>query len=249
MRKLLFILLTLTSCAGLAPNRMFKTPKDFAYAVDSNSTKPYTYKIQVGDRLDLRIFSNNGFRLVDLTDYSTPGVGLNTGTEAITYLVETDSTVKLPVLGRLPLVGRTIKEAEDTLELMYSKYYNEPFIVLKVTNRHVLVFLGDGGKGIMVPLQNDNTTLYEVLAQAGGVSELGKASEIKIIRGDPNNPQIYKANLSTLAGLRDSELKVYSNDIIYVDGTSKLTKRISTDLVPLLSLMGSVILLSVYLKL
>jgi polysaccharide export outer membrane protein len=249
MRKLLFILLTLTSCAGLAPNRMFKTPRDYAFAVDSTNSKPYSYHIQVGDRLELHIFSNNGFKLVDLTDYNPNGVGGTNGTEMLTYLVESDSLVKLPVLGNLNLVGLTMKEAEKKLEVLYAKYYNDPFIVLKVTNRHVYVFLSDGGKGVLVPLTNDNTTLFEVLAQAGGMSELGKVNSIKILRGDPNNPSVYKADLSTVSGLKDSELKIYSNDIIYVDGTSKLSKRVTSDVVPFLSLFGTLIVIAAYLKL
>ncbi|MFN8164752.1 MAG: polysaccharide biosynthesis/export family protein [Bacteroidia bacterium] len=240
MRKLLFILLTLTSCSGLAPNRMFKTPKDYKFAVDTANADPSAYKIQIGDKLELHIFSNNGFKLVDLTDAGPYGATDKSSAEILTYLVEPDSLTKFPVLGRLNLVGLSLKEAETKLEQLYSKYYNDPFIVLKVVNRHAIVFLGDGGKGFVVELQNDNTTLFEVLAKAGGISDLGEAGKIRIVRGNPNNPSVYAADISSVEALKNSELKVYSNDIIYVDAGSRLAKRISTDVVPILSLATTI---------
>ncbi len=249
MYRLLFILILLTSCQGFNPNRMFKTPKGYEFAKDTTvSSSPLVYLIQPGDKLALKIYSNDGFKLVDITSstaYSSEG---NSAMVDVTFSVDNDSTVKLPIIGRIAVVGKSIREAEKLLEELYSKYYNDPFIIIKVTNRNAIVFLNDLGRGTIVQLNNDNTSLYEALAQAGGIGELSKSYSIKILRGDPKNPMVYKADISTIEGLKTSELRVLSNDIIYVDAGSRFTKRISTDVLPIIGILSSVLLIVSYIN-
>ena len=146
------------------------------------------------------------------------------------------------------MVGMSIREGERLLEQLYSKYYNDPFIIIKVTNRNAIVFLNDLGRGTIVQLNSDNTSLYEALAQAGGIGELSKTYSIKILRGDPKNPRVFRADISTIEGLKTSELRVLSNDIIYVDAGSRFTKRISTDVLPILGIVSSVLLVVSYIN-
>jgi polysaccharide biosynthesis/export protein len=244
-KQLLFVLLglTLASCSTLSPNRMFRTPKDYEFARDTTTVYSIPYLIRPGDKIELHIFSNDGFKLIDITQTGTTTGGTGTG---LTYLVEDDGQIKFPVIGRTVVKGMTVKEAEDLLQTKYAKYYNDPFIMISIVNRHAIVFLGDGGKGVMVNLQNDNTTLYEALALAGGLTDFSKSYEIKILRGDPKNPTIYKSDLSTVEALKNSELRVFSNDIIYVDSGSNFRKRISADVVPLLSIVSSLLLIFAY---
>ena len=247
MYRLLIALILLTSCGGINPNKMFKTPKDFEFAKDTTSSSdPLIYLIQPGDRLALHIYSNDGFKLVDITSTAGNASEGNAGMGDVSFSVDNDSTVKLPIIGRITMVGMSVREGEKLLEGLYSKYYNDPFIIIKVTNRNAIVFLNDNGRGTIVPLNSDNTSLYEALAQAGGIGELGKSYNIKILRGDPKNPKIYQANISTVEGLRTSELRVLSNDIIYVDAGSRFTKRISTDILPILGILSTVLLISNY---
>ncbi len=234
--SLLFILLacTMTSCL---PGRMFKTPRDFQFAQDTASNQRYTYLIQTDDKLELHIYSNDGFKLVDVTQTNSFG---NQTDDKFYYLVEESGNVKLPVIGRVNLKGMSVKDAEDSLQIKYSKYYNDPFVVLRVTNRQALVFIGETGHGSIVTLTNDNESLYEVIAAAGGITEYSKAHSIKILRGDPRNPKVYKADISSIQALQNSELKVFSKDIIYVEGSTNISKRLSTEILPILGLFTSI---------
>ncbi len=249
MYKLLIILILLTSCQGFNQNRMFRTPKGYEFARDTTvTTSPLVYLIQPGDKLALKIYSNDGFKLVDITsstNYLNEG---NSSTLDVTFSVDNDSTVKLPIIGRISMVGKSIREGEKLLEQLYSKYYNDPFIIIKVTNRNAIVFLNDQGKGTVVELKNDNTSLYEALAEAGGIGEYSKSYQIKILRGDPKNPKVYLADISSIEGLKNSELRVLSNDIIYVDAGSRFAKRLSTDVLPIIGVISSILLLVSYMN-
>jgi polysaccharide export outer membrane protein len=106
-------------------------------------------------------------------------------------------------------------------------------------NKRVLLFPGRGGAASVLYLTNQNTSLLEALAATGGV--FGKAKKIKLIRGDLKNPKVYLIDLSTIDGLKQADLTLLGNDIIYVqpidDRVSNFTNRISS----VLGLLGTVL--------
>lgn len=243
MRNLLFLLfsvLMLSGCRSLSPNRMFQTPKDYEFVSDSaQQTRSTAYIIQSYDKVELHIFSNDGFKLVDITQNT---MNSTSQYDNYTYVVDDSGNVKFPVIGYVTLRGMTVNDAQNMLEKRYSKYYNDPFVLLRITNRHVLVFQADNGHGMLVNLQNDNTSLFEALALAGGISENGKSYKIKIIRGDLHNPKIYQADVYSVEGLKNSELKVLSNDIIYVEASANYKQRILQQITPLVGIITAVLL-------
>jgi polysaccharide export outer membrane protein len=225
---------------------MFKTPKDYAFAMDTTSSDLVTpYLIHSNDWLEMHIFSNDGFKLVDVTASNLTSTA---SSEGITYLVEENGEVKLPVIGRMYLKGLSTKDAENLLQEKYAFYYKDPFVVLRVVSRQAIVFQGDGGRGVLISLKNDHTTLFEALALAGGLSEFSKADRIKIIRGNSKNPEIFFADVSTLEGLRNSTLQIYPNDIIYIDSGSNFRKRITSDFLPYVSLVTTFLILLTYIR-
>lgn len=217
---------------------MFKTPPDYKFV--ENPTAEITYKIQPFDIIEFRIYTNDGYKLIDLiSTNATSTSALLLSTE---YYVDKDGFVKLPVLGNVSIKGLTRVQAETFLEEKYSSYYNRPFVKLKVINRRVYVFNGSGGLGSVVQLVNENNTLIETLARAGGISNIGKAKRIKIIRGDLKNPEIQLINLATVEGMKKANLTVQANDIIYVEPTRRLSQEILNQVTPVLSLLSSVLL-------
>jgi polysaccharide export outer membrane protein len=184
------------------------------------------------------IYTNNGYKLVDI---SLTGASVS-NTSLVRYLIEKDGFAKLPQLGRVFLKGYTVKEAEKVLEEKYSAYFNSPFVVVNVANRRVYVFTGEGGNANIVAMTSDNMTLIEAIAQAGGMSEFGKAYKIKLIRGDLKNPKIYLIDLSTVEGMKAADLQLQSNDIIYIEPTRNLANSILIQITPVLTLLTTILL-------
>jgi polysaccharide export outer membrane protein len=140
-------------------------------------------------------------------------------------------------------VDLTVREAERLLEDKYAVYYNKPFVMLNVVNRRVMVFPGTGGAGKVVLLENENTTLIEALALAGGITESGQANIIKLIRGDSRNPQVHLIDLSTVEGMKQSNLLLQANDIIYVEPVKRVSRGILAEITPLVGIVTSLLLL------
>ena len=243
MRNFLYlaVLTVIFSCRSLAPNRILVSKEDFPVLADSlNSTGPYV--LAPFDKLDLNIYSNDGFKLVDITNPN-----YSVGKEKVEYVLNENGDVKLPVIGYVNLRGLTVEQSERLLETKYERYFNQPYVNLKVLNRTAVVFMGDG-KAQLVPLEHENTTLFEVLASAGGITDLAKAYRIKIIRGDVKNPTIYHADVSTVNGVRDGNIKIMSNDIIHVEAIPNYSGRIYQRLFPIIGLATTTLLIINLLK-
>jgi polysaccharide export outer membrane protein len=88
-----------------------------------------------------------------------------------------------------------------------------------------------------------NTTLLEVIALAGGLSEDARANSIKLIRKNKNKREIYKIDLSTIQGLKQAEMIVQSNDYVYVDVKPRIASSVLTEVSPWLSILTSVLLI------
>ena len=234
-------ILLLYSCSKtLNPSVMFKTDKEYQYAQPDSAAQRVQseYKLAEYDQFELLIYTNNGYKLVDVTSGTSGGAA----SSSVKYIIEKDGFAKLPQLGRLSLKGYSVKEAETLLEEKYSAYFNNPFVVMNVINRRVYIFTGDGGRASIVPMSSDNVTLIEAIAEAGGLSEKGKSYKIKLIRGDLKNPKIYLIDLSTIEGMKEADLQLQSNDIIYIEPTRNIGDTVLVQLSPLVGLLTTILL-------
>ncbi|MFO7790270.1 MAG: polysaccharide biosynthesis/export family protein [Bacteroidales bacterium] len=197
------------------------------------------YRIKPFDKLALRITTNDGFALVGLGGSEQRSGGSNNERQrGLEYLVEYDGLIKLPTLGRVKIAGKTIREAEKFLEKKYAKYYKEPFVLIEVTNRKVIIFKDGGTKGTVLTIPSENLTLIEALAQSGGISDISKAYQIKLIRGElTGDPKVYYYDISHLKELQGSNILLQANDIIYVESKPKYVNRILTEISPYLTLL------------
>jgi polysaccharide export outer membrane protein len=224
---------------------MFKIPKGENFTFDSIPLKPTEdYVIGPGDRFTFHFSTNNGERVLSsMTGINNADSYNNKNNQLIQdYLVRRDGTAELPVIGLLKVQGYTTIQLEDTLTELLSKNYIDPFVQIKLSNQRIIIFPGRG-EAKVVYLSNVNTTLLEVIALAGGLSEDARANSIKLIRKNKNKREIYKIDLSTIQGLKQAEMIVQSNDYVYVDVKPRIASSVLTEVSPWLSILTSVLLI------
>lgn len=250
MRRLLILIASLaifSSCKVFKPNLMLKTPKDYNYDKLIDSLGRIDYKIAPNDAVIYRVFTNDGFKLIDLASASN-----NVFRSDIDVIVESDGSVKMPLIGRMRIAGLTIIEAEKMMEDKYSEYYVKPFVTLKVTNKRVIIFPGTGGAARVINLNNNNTTVLEAIASVGGIPDDGKAYKTKLIRQNPDPvkpPFVYLFDLSRIEGLALGNSKVQANDIIYVEARYRPLRTFNTEIAPIIGLITSLLILYQFTKL
>ncbi len=240
--KLIVILLSSTilisSCKVFDPSRMMRMKPGYPYArLPDYPVYTDEYRLAPYDKLNFILYSNNGENLVRVMgeQYSQGG------TPTTTFTVEHDGTVRLPLIDRVYVQGMTLREAEKLIESKYAKYYQQPFALLSVTNTRVLVFKG-GNQATVINLQRPNTTLLEIIAQTGGTDNV-KTHRIKLVRGDLNNPEVYLIDLSKIEGLRQGNIIVQANDIIYLQPRDRVTQKILENVTPYLTLFSTIMII------
>lgn len=241
IKNIFFVIIVLSVYAcNVNPSIMMRAKKDYKY--DNGPTdSTIQYTIKPSDILDFQLYTNEGTRLIDLTAISSAENRLQ-GVTTTNLLVEYDGNCKFPIIGRINLKDKTIKEAVNLLQEEYSKYYIKPFVLLKVINRRVTVFTGIG-KAQVVPLNNEYTTIFEVLGAAGGLLKESKAHKVKLIRGDLKNPKVYMFDFSKIDGIKDAGFTIQANDIIYVEPRKNTVIEVVRDLAPIVGIITSTLTL------
>ncbi len=250
MRKLLYLfglLLFFSSCAWLNPSIMLKTEKGFQYSKNPDTSKVTDYRLSPNDIISFNIYSNNGFKLVDLTSLNSTNNGYRIDV-GVVCLIESDGFTKLPIIGRVKISGMTIREAENFLETKYASFYIEPYVIISVSNKRVIVFPGRAGDAKVINLVNNNTTVIEALALSGGISDDGKAKVVKLIRQNGDKNDVFLIDLSTIQGIKDANMVLQANDIIYVEPRKKYANRFLAEIAPIVSLITSAFILLTYSK-
>ncbi|MCS6824406.1 MAG: polysaccharide biosynthesis/export family protein [Cytophagaceae bacterium] len=244
----LFIIVTtacvLLSCRVYRQNIMFRTDEqiliDSIQKADANHKKNYV--IQKNDYISIKVYTNNGERIIDPDYELLKATGIQAGTlnrETPKYLVRDNGMVFLPMIGDIKLEGYTLRQADSILSEAYSKFYYNVYVITKFENKRVVVLGALGGK--VLNLENENTNLIEVIAQYGGVSQESKAHNIRVIRGDLKNPQVTIIDLSTIEGMKKATLNVEPNDIIYIEPQRRILPQTIQDLSPIISLVLSIL--------
>lgn len=225
------------------------------------------YVIHPNDILTVQVNTNKGEKILDPNGELKFGGGASGGAAAqtvgatrgaaqgggstggISFEVQADGTVVLPMINRVRVAGLSLLQADSVLRTRYDEYYRDAFVVTRVTNNRVIVLGAPGGQ--VISLTNDNMNLLEVLALAGGIDGSsgggglyrygGKANNIRIIRGNLKNPRIQQVDLSTLDGMRRANLQMEPNDIVYVEPVRRPVQEALTDVAPLLSFASLVL--------
>jgi polysaccharide biosynthesis/export protein len=234
----LLIIISFSSCKVFRSNLMLKTPREYTYDKLADSLSKQDYKIEANDLLQVRIFSNDGFKIIDLAN-SNQNARFD-----LDYVVTNEGTAKLPLVNKVKLAGLTVQEAETYLEQVYDFYYVKPYVSVKVINKRVIVFPGNGGDAKVLNLTNNNTSVIEALALTGGIAEDGKAYKVKLIRNDGSSkPKVYLMDLSRIEGIAAGNSVVLANDIIYVEPRYKFARTLVAEITPIISLLSSTIII------
>ena len=223
-------ILTLSACSVRKEHSLFNAPSDIVtdtikhvYVVNDQGISDAFYKIKFNDQLAIRNVQNPEFGATNST-VSNASSGTQSGASGgtsnlLSYPVELDGKVNLPAIGKVEVVGLSRREAAVKIEELYkTKLLKDPIIELSVVNLKVTL-LGEFGKQGNYLLERDNTTLIDIIGEAGGITKTADPKTLKIIRGDRSRPEIIYVNLNDINSLASKKLVLQNNDIIILQQT------------------------------
>jgi len=205
------------------------------------------YQIKPQDILQVRNLQNMQYIVGDMSSGGGSG-GSSSVSTGQTYQVEEDGNVALPVIGRVPVVGLTRIEAAQKIEALYrEKLLKDPIIEVKIVNLKVTI-LGEIKTQGNFPLVKDRTTLVEMIGEAGGLTDKANEQNVKIIRGNSNNPKVTIIDLSNIKSISDPATILQNGDIIYIAQNKRAVRNdkllnFSTILQPALILFNTALII------
>ena len=164
------------------------TPKQVVYLQDmeQNSQIQLENKIQAVivpyDELDI-IISCPDPEIARPFNLRSSGVFSNGGgIGSITYLVDPDGNIQLPVLGEIHAAGLTRLQLQDLIcnILIDGNYLPDPYVMVRFYNFKVFFLGADGGKTINI--SNERCTFLEALAMSGDISAYTRRDKIGVLR-------------------------------------------------------------------
>jgi polysaccharide export outer membrane protein len=248
LRFFLIILVAgfLFSCKSYKQHYMFKIDEegDLSYLSAKITVLEKNYIIQPNDLLELRVFTNKGERLIDPNfELRTPQSNNQQQYERPEFLVLDDGTVNFPMIGVVKIEGLRLDEAQEYLQQKYDEFYKDSYVTLRYLNKRVVVLGAPGGQ--VIPLESEGISVIEVLALAGGIDEGGKAQNLRLIRGDLHDPEVFLIDLSTINGMKSAMTDALPGDILYVEPTRKIAAEAARDVLPYISIITSALTLVV----
>lgn len=233
---ILLLFFAIGSCKYYKRDVLFKATKEIEAGFSKNSTgisTPKNYLINKGDFIEFQVFTNKGEVLIDPTSEFAKQIsgGAAANTSRIKFLIQGDGYSVLPIVGKVKLDSLTVPQCDSVLSSLYSKFYQDAFVLSKISNRRVFILgrgniggnAGGGGGGggsagaLIFELENENISLIEVLAKIGGPGVYSHAERIKVVRGDLRNPTIFTVDMTKWDSFEKSNMIILPNDVIYIE--------------------------------
>lgn len=206
------------------------TQRDLEYmqAKDKN-TKAYTeiempdYKLKPNDELYIQISSLDAAEasiFADARGQQSTGIIDPYGASLMSYSVDKDGYLLLPVIGKFFVKDRTLTQVNSILTDSLSHILSQPMVKVKLVNRFITV-LGYVANPGHYPFSQDKLSIYDALGLAGDISVYGNRKEITLTRNE-NGKNIRKyIDLTSPEILGSDNYYLRPNDIIYVKPLKK----------------------------
>lgn len=132
------------------------------------------------------------------------------------YFVDQEGAIDFPVLGRIPVEGKTLEEAKLDILSRLKTYLKDPVVNIRYLNFKVTV-LGEVNFPGTLRLSNKRVTLLEALGMAGDLTNYANRLSILVIREKDGIRTYERLNLQSNEIFASPYFYLQQNDVIYVE--------------------------------
>ena len=214
---ILFFICFFSSCITNKELEYFRTKSNNKLVY----TKDYEYRLQVNDLLSIQISSVTEDKYDFFNKEQSSNSQLMVSNPYLYgYLIEKDSTLELPMIGRFLAVGKTLQELENVIQNMAVVYFKDPIVKVNILNFEVSI-LGEVNNPQRYKVIHPNLNILDAVATAGDITEFGNRRKVKVIRLSDKDPRVFYLDLRDKNVTTNTNFFLQPNDIIYVTPTHK----------------------------
>jgi len=192
------------------------------------------YQVQPNDILSITIrsYDMETAQLFNITNQQR-GNQLNAG-DIIFYLqgysIGLDGNIRVPIIGDLKVVNKTIEEVQEMVELELSKYFTEEAINVTVQLAGIrFSIVGEVERPGKYVVYQNQVNIFEALATAGDITTVGDRKEVMVVRQLPEGIETFKLDLTDADVINNPHYFVQPNDIINIKPLPQKALGIGTE--------------------
>ena len=183
--------------------------------------QPKPYRVQINDILNIRI---KVLDQDDVTIFNPIGEGsLNADAAERAYFdgftVDIHGNIRIPELGELNVLGFTTTAIEEKIkEKLLEEQFKETaniFITVKLAGLRYTALGEVNAPGTQILFQ-ERVNVFQAIANAGEITEVGNRKEVQIIRQYPQGQEIHLLDLTERNVMSSPYYFIQPNDMIYV---------------------------------
>jgi len=177
------------------------------------------YLLQPNDLMSILVASQtpeeyNPLYLADR--YMVSGaLGASQQNRSMGYRIDPAGNLHLPVIGTIHASGLTIKRLEDSINYRFQSELEDPVTKINILNYKFSV-IGEVASQNTLFSDDNSLTLIQGLSMAGGASEFGDISRVKVVRWIGTENYVFYVNLLDESFLSSEFYFIQPNDVIVV---------------------------------
>ena len=134
------------------------------------------------------------------------------------YLVNTDGTIQLPILGNIKAAGLSKKDLKEKITniIIEKKLLIDPIVNIRHMNFEVTV-IGEVGHPTVITVPSEKISMLKALGLAGDITIYGKKENVLLIRENNGKKKVSHVDLNSPKFLNSPYYYLKPNDVVYVE--------------------------------
>ena len=250
----LFGIIIFTSCNNSKKITYFNNVKDATFY---SSTIEKQTPLEPNDIISVTISSANAEASIPFNLLSN---NVSRSTTTVTggnnqpggYLIDSDGTIDLPILGSVKAAGFTKDQLKDNITnlILSKKLLINPIVDIRYLNYEVTV-IGEVAKPTVITVPNEKISLLKAIGLAGDLTIYGKRENVLLIRQGNGKKITRHIDLTSSDFFNSPYYYLEPNDVVYVapNNQKAAIARRNPNILPIsLSLISVVTLFILYKK-
>ena len=220
LQLLMILMLTiqLTSCITTRETNYLQQPKNFIPAY-KDSIQYLDYQLKIGDKVTIQVYSkdqetNQLFNGSGNLSSQLMSASNSEGSDLYSYTIDSNGNIKLPLIGDVYVLGKTLRETKVILESAIKPILTVNSVDVRMMGRFFSI-VGSGKSGRFA-FSRDKINIFQALAMVGDFGFYTDRSKIRILRETTNGTVIKSFDVRSKDIIHSEFYYLEPNDVIFL---------------------------------
>lgn len=249
------VLIFVTSCIGTKQLKYLQEDNTAVDTIASLHKRPSPYRLQINDLLSIRVKALDQ-EMVGIFNPISDANPNATGEEKLYYdgfVIDDHGNIRIPSIGQLNVLGYTVEEIREKLEIrLMEDYFKEEanvFVTVKLAGIRYTINGEIENPGSRI-IYRDQVSIMEAIANSGDITLTGDRKDVIIIRTYPAGQKVHHIDLTNIDAMKSPYYFIKPNDLILINplpqkawGTGSTGLQSITTIASIITAFGTLLLL------